>query len=348
MSSIVMTHVKKFYGKVQVIKDFSYEFKDKEFITLLGPSGCGKTTLLRMIAGFEKPSEGEIRIDDVIVSGPENFVPPNERHIGMVFQSYAVWPHMNVFDNVAYPLKISRVPKKEIQERVMDILEAVDLSNLENRMPDELSGGQQQRVALGRALVSKPKVLLLDEPLSNLDTKLRESMRYEIKNMQKKFGITVIYVTHDQIEAMTMSDKIILFNGGVAQQIGTPITIYNNPVNKFVADFIGRINILEGISDGQGLIKFSESQAINYSGDKRGPVTVAVRPENIKINKDKGILPGTISQIYYLGEFCECYVKVEGQKSLLLVFVPGAELGELQVNEKVWIDFKSYLVFQDD
>ncbi|MBR0234494.1 MAG: ABC transporter ATP-binding protein, partial [Synergistaceae bacterium] len=244
MSSITLKNITKFYGDVEVIKNFSQVIADHEFVTLLGPSGCGKTTLLRMIAGFEKPTTGEIMIDDVVVSDSENFIPPNERKIGMVFQSYAVWPHMNVFDNVAYPLKINHVKKSEIKERVETILDAVHLLPYINRMPNELSGGQQQRVALGRALVSNPKLLLLDEPLSNLDAKLRESMRYEIKEMQKKFGITVVYVTHDQTEAMTMSDRVIIFNKGVIQQIDTPINIYKNPANEFVRDFIGRINFI--------------------------------------------------------------------------------------------------------
>ena len=279
MSSITLKNITKFYGDVEVIKNFSQVIADHEFVTLLGPSGCGKTTLLRMIAGFEKPTTGEIKIDDVVVSDSENFIPPNERKIGMVFQSYAVWPHMNVFDNVAYPLKINHVKKSEIKERVETILDAVHLLPYINRMPNELSGGQQQRVALGRALVSNPKLLLLDEPLSNLDAKLRESMRYEIKEMQKKFGITVVYVTHDQTEAMTMSDRVIIFNKGVIQQIDTPINIYKNPANEFVRDFIGRINFINGtVNDGK--IIFSDNQFITYSGNKSGDVLVAIRTDS--------------------------------------------------------------------
>ena len=198
MSSITLRNITKCYGNIKIIHDFNCVFNDKEFITLLGPSGCGKTTILRMIAGFEKPTTGEIMIDDETVSSSDRFIPPNMRNIGMVFQSYAVWPHMNVFDNAAYPLKIQRVNHDEIRRRVDEILEAVNMSEYSQRMPNELSGGQQQRVALARALVSNPGVLLLDEPLSNLDAKLRESMRIEIKELQRKFGITVVYVTHDQ------------------------------------------------------------------------------------------------------------------------------------------------------
>lgn len=283
MSSITITDVTKNYGSVQVIQKFSEVFNDKEFITLLGPSGCGKTTMLRMIAGFEKPTTGEIKIDNKVVSGEGVFVPPNLRNIGMVFQSYAVWPHMNVFKNVAYPLKIKHVPRDEINERVKNILEAVHLSQYIERMPNELSGGQQQRVALGRALISNPQLLLLDEPLSNLDAKLRESMRFEIKEIQKKFGITVVYVTHDQTEAIEMSDRVIVFNKGVVQQIDTPINIYKNPANEFVADFIGKISFVHGKINGD-YIDLDSGQKINYHGRRRdGSVIAAVRPESITV-----------------------------------------------------------------
>ena len=248
MSTITIKELSKSFGNVEVLKPFTDTFKDGEFITLLGPSGCGKTTMLRLIAGFEKPTSGEILIGDNVVSGGKTFLPPEKRGIGMVFQSYAVWPHMNVFDNVAYPLKIAGIKKEEIKERVEKVLEIVHLSQYKDRAPSELSGGQQQRVALGRALIAKPKLLLLDEPLSNLDAKLREEMRFEIKEIQKRLGITVVYVTHDQIEAMTMSDRIILINKGVVQQIGTPEEIYRNPVNPFVANFVGRVNFIKGVA----------------------------------------------------------------------------------------------------
>ena len=222
MSSITIKNLTKSYGSVQVLKEFNETFNDGEFITLLGPSGCGKTTMLRTIAGFETPTTGEIYIGDRLVSGGKTFVPPEKRDIGMVFQSYAVWPHMNVFDNVAYPLQIKRKPKAEIKQKVEHVLSIVHLSQYAQRLPNQLSGGQQQRVALARALVAEPKVLLLDEPLSNLDAKLRESMRFEIKEIAKELGITVVYVTHDQTEAMAMSDRIFLINNGIVQQSGTP------------------------------------------------------------------------------------------------------------------------------
>ena len=344
MSSITLNNITKSYGNVQVIHEFSEVFHDKEFITLLGPSGCGKTTMLRMIAGFERPSSGEIKIGDVTVSSPSEFVPPNERNIGMVFQSYAVWPHMNVFDNVAYPLKIQGVSRSEIRDRVEKVLESVHLSQYITRMPDELSGGQQQRVALGRALVSKPRVLLLDEPLSNLDAKLRESMRFEIKEVQRNFGITVVYVTHDQTEAMAMSDRIIVFNQGIVQQVDSPINIYKKPANQFVADFVGRVNFLRGKAS-QGKIIFSGGQSMAYSGDKSGDVVVAVRPENIFMS-NKGNLMGKLTHSYYLGDENDCRVDIDG--TIVRVIAAGRTYGEFNAGSQVGLEFGDYLVFQDD
>ena len=337
MSSITLNKITKSYGNVQVIQEFSNVFADKEFVTLLGPSGCGKTTMLRMIAGFEKPTTGEIKLDDVIVSGSGKFIPPNERNIGMVFQSYAVWPHMNVFDNVAYPLKIQKVSRNEIKQRVENILESVHLSQYISRMPNELSGGQQQRV--------NPRVLLLDEPLSNLDAKLRESMRFEIKDVQKKFGITVVYVTHDQTEAMAMSDRVIVFNKGVVQQVDTPMNIYRNPVNQFVADFIGKINFLHGTAS-EGKIEFPGEQYMSYSGDKRGQVVVAVRPENMTMRTDRGVLHGTLKQAYYLGDVNDCRVDVDGTQ--VRIIAAGNTYGQIEPGVKIWLDFDEYIVFDDD
>ena len=345
MSSITLNNITKNYGNVQIIQNFSDKFNDREFITLLGPSGCGKTTMLRMIAGFEKPTTGEIKIDDVVVSSSDKFVPPNLRNIGMVFQSYAVWPHMNVFDNVAYPLKIKRVARSEITERVMNILEAVHLSQYVKRMPSELSGGQQQRIALGRALVSNPQVLLLDEPLSNLDAKLRESMRFEIKEVQKRFGITVVYVTHDQTEAMAMSDRVIVFDHGAVQQTDTPMNIYRNPANQFVADFVGKINFIEGTAS-EGQIEFSGGQRMSYLGDKRGGVVVAVRPENMIMRVDRGILRGKMMHEYYLGDVNDCRVDVDG--TTLRVILPGNTYGKFDIGKELWLDFNEYLVFFAD
>ena len=240
MSSVTFENIGKSYGDVRVIKDFSLEIKNGEFVSFLGPSGCGKTTCLRMVSGLEENTEGKIHIGDTLVSHAEEniMVAPEHRHVGMVFQSYAVWPHMNVYQNIAYPLKVAKVSKEELKRRVNEIIKIVELTGYEKRMPNALSGGQQQRVALARGLVMKPKVLLLDEPLSNLDAKLREKMRVDIRKIQQDFGITCIYVTHDQIEAFTMSDKIVIMNEGDIVQMGTPDEIRSNPANEFVRDFI--------------------------------------------------------------------------------------------------------------
>jgi iron(III) transport system ATP-binding protein len=242
MSKVIFKNVEKSYGTTCVVKDFNLTINDGEFVSFLGPSGCGKTTSLRMVSGLEKNTGGEIYIDDDLVSAPKKnfFVPPEKRHVGMVFQSYAVWPHMNVFNNVAYPLKVAKVPKDQIKKRVDEILDTVEMSNYALRMPNQLSGGQQQRVALARGLVMQPRVLLLDEPLSNLDAKLRGKMRRDIREIQQKMKLTVIYVTHDQIEATTMSDKMVIMKDGLIQQIGSPDEVKSNPVNEFVRDFLNQ------------------------------------------------------------------------------------------------------------
>ena len=241
MSGVKFSSVSKSFGRTQVVRNFSFEVNDGEFVAFLGPSGCGKTTCLRMIAGLEKNTKGEIKIGNRLVSKPEEnlFLPPEKRNVGMVFQSYAVWPHMDVFNNIAFPLKVSGCSVKEIKDRVSEVLEIVELDGLGQRMHNQLSGGQQQRVALARGLVAKPEVLLLDEPLSNLDAKLREKMRRDIREIQKKFKMTVVYVTHDQIEATEMSDRMLIMNEGKVVQAGTPHEVKANPSNQFVADFLG-------------------------------------------------------------------------------------------------------------
>ena len=292
MSTIKLNHVTKRFGDNTILKDFSADFEDGKFVTLLGPSGCGKTTMLRMIAGFEKPSSGEILIDDMTVSGEEVFVPPERREIGMVFQSYAVWPHMNVFENVAYPLKIRKMNKNEIRNRVEETLKIVHMEEYAGRMPSELSGGQQQRVALGRALAAEPKVLLLDEPLSNLDARLREDMRFEIKDIQQRLKMTVVYVTHDQSEAMTMSDVLYVINDGVTEQSGRPIDIFRDPAKGFVENFIGRVNIFSGEAQ-EGRIRLDGTdQYIGYNGRLRGSIDVAIRPDDIYVISPDGRMAG--------------------------------------------------------
>ncbi len=313
-----LEHISKIYQDPKTKKDF-YAVKDANiniepgsFITLLGPSGCGKTTTLRMIAGFESPDEGEIYLGD----DPINSLTPNKRDTAMVFQSYALLPHYNVFDNVAYGLKLRKLPKEEIHKKVMDILDLVELTGMEGRMTNQLSGGQQQRVALARALVIEPSVLLFDEPLSNLDAKLRVSMRTEIRRIQQRVGITAIYVTHDQSEAMALSDKIIIMNKGVVAQMGTPQEIYYHPVNEFVADFIGEANFIKGIFVGQN----GEEAVLNVEGhemkvkadeklEKGKAYTAVVRPESAKLADDGG-LPCQVTLSCFMGSYQNYQVMV--------------------------------------
>jgi iron(III) transport system ATP-binding protein len=346
MSVITIDKVTKAFDNVVVLKEFTQVIKNKEFVTLLGPSGCGKTTMLRMIAGFEKPTSGEIRIDDQAVSSVKTFVPPERRGIGMVFQSYAVWPHMTVFENVAYPLKIARLPKEEIRNRVDWILDAVHLSQYAKRVPSQLSGGQQQRVALGRALVSEPKVLLLDEPLSNLDAKLRESMRFEIKEIQRTFGITVVYVTHDQTEAMAMSDRIIVINRGIIQQVGNPTEIYRRPANQFVADFVGKVNFLRGEVVPGHIELAGIRQSVLYDGPYTGKVVLAVRPENIALrNSGEGALEGKIAGMFYLGDINDCRVDING--AAVRVIAESGSFDTLAEGQQVSLELKEYTVYED-
>ena len=346
MASLTISHVTKAFGDNVVIRDFDQVFRDGEFITLLGPSGCGKTTMLRIIAGFERPTTGEVKIDDMLVTGGKTFVPPEKRNIGMVFQSYAVWPHMNVFDNVAYPLTIRKASKEQIRSDVARVLEITHLSQYAQRLPSQLSGGQQQRVALARALVAAPKLLLLDEPLSNLDAKLRESMRFEIKEIQKRMGITVVYVTHDQTEAMAMSDRILVMNGGIVQQCGSPEEIYNTPANQFVADFLGKVDFFKGEA-GEGRIVFPamKGQSIPYDGPIKGRVDVAVRPENLYFSDD-GHFEGVLETRYYLGDTVDCRVRVGD--ALVRVIVGGYEYRRLKSGQPVRIALRDFMVFEDD
>ena len=346
MSSVTISHITKSFDDTPVIREFNETFQDGEFITLLGPSGCGKTTLLRIIAGFEKPSSGELYIGDQLVSGGKTFVPPEKRSIGMVFQSYAVWPHMNVFDNVAYPLSIRKQSKAEIRKDVEHALDIVHLRPYAERFPNQLSGGQQQRVALARALVAAPDLLLLDEPLSNLDAKLRESMRFEIKEIQKQTGITVVYVTHDQAEAMAMSDRIFLINRGVVQQSGSPDDIYNRPVNQFVADFLGKVDFFKGcVENGRIVFPAMGGQSLAYTGPRTGKVDVAIRPENILFRPD-GELEGVLEAQFYLGDVDDCRVRVGN--TIVRVIADGWEYRNLKPGQTVRLSVRDFMVFEDD
>ncbi len=347
MATIKIDKVRKCFGNVEVLKEFNQVFEDKEFVTLLGPSGCGKTTMLRMLAGFEKPTSGTITIDDRVVSSDKTFVPPERRDIGMVFQSYAVWPHMTVFDNIAYPLKIKKMPKDEIKKKVDAIMEVVHLSQYADRIPSQLSGGQQQRVALGRALVAEPNLLLLDEPLSNLDAKLRESMRFEIKAIQRKLGISVVYVTHDQVEAMTMSDKVIVINDGIIQQVGPPMEIYRKPANQFVAAFVGKIDFIKGVSADGKINITGTDQYIDYDGELTGEVVVAIRPESIHLCKSGGKLHGILDNKTFMGDVNDCYVRLPNGKGVRVI-APPETYDEHEVGEYIEINFDTFHVYEDD
>jgi len=348
VSSITIDNiVRTFENGLTILEGFTQTFEDGGFVTLLGPSGCGKTTLLRLIAGFDKPTQGEIRIGDDVVCSAKKFIPPEKRNVGMVFQSYAVWPHMTVFENVAYPLKIKKVPKATIREKVEKVLESVHLIQYMDRIPSQLSGGQQQRVALARALVAEPKLLLLDEPLSNLDAKLREAMRFEIKEIQKAYGITVVYVTHDQTEAMAMSDKVIVMNKGLVQQVGTPMELYRNPANQFVAAFVGKVNFLRGeVKDGK-IELAGVGQSISYNGPLMGKVVVAVRPENVSVSQEPGgTLEGTLTSKYYLGDTSDCRVEIGSE--VIRVITDGSRYDAFDTPGKVYMDFNNVMVYEDD
>ena len=347
MSNIPIRNVKKCFGDTVVLRDFTQEFREGEFITLLGPSGCGKTTMLRMIAGFERPTQGEIAIGEQVVSSKKVFIPPEKRDIGMVFQSYAVWPHMTVFDNVAYPLRIKKLPKGEVEHRVEALLQVVHLGRYAQRLPGQLSGGQQQRVALARALVMNPRLLLLDEPLSNLDAKLREGMRYEIKEIQRELGITVVYVTHDQTEAMAMSDRIVVINRGVIQQVGTPQEIYRPPANQFVADFVGRVDFLRGAVRGGRIQLTGLGQSLRYDGPCTGEVVVAVRPESLSLARPgEGQLTGSIVNKYYLGDISDLRVDVGG--AVIRLIAPPEICDTMERGAQVALGIREFLVFPDD
>ncbi|WP_010479772.1 ABC transporter ATP-binding protein [Thermococcus zilligii] len=281
MAEVRLVNVWKQFGDFTAVRDINLHIKDGEFMILLGPSGCGKTTTLRMVAGLEEPTKGQIYIGDTLVADPEKgvFVPPKDRDIAMVFQSYALYPHMSVYDNIAFPLKLRKVPKDEIDRRVREVAEMLGLSELLNRKPRELSGGQRQRVALGRAIVRRPQVFLMDEPLSNLDAKLRVKMRAELKKLQRQLGVTTIYVTHDQVEAMTMGDRVAIINAGELQQVGTPDEVYDRPANTFVGGFIGSppMNFLDATVTEDGFVDF-------------GPFRLKLLPDQVEVLGEKGYL----------------------------------------------------------
>lgn len=306
---IKLENISKSFGEEDILENFSVEIARHEFVTILGPSGCGKTTTLRLIGGFELPDSGRILFDGEDITS----LPPYKRRLNTVFQKYALFPHMNVFDNVAFGLSIKKVDKKIIKEKVGDILKLVNLKGFENRNISSLSGGQQQRIAIARALVNEPEVLLLDEPLGALDLKLRQEMQLELKKIQTKLGITFIYVTHDQEEALTMSDEIIVMNDGQIQQKGTPVDIYNEPKNAFVAGFIGESNIIDGIMKKDLLVQFAGQDfvCLDSGFDENELVDVVIRPEDIKFDKENGRIKGIVQSVVFKGVHYEMHIRAE-------------------------------------
>lgn len=314
----------RFDGEV-ILNHINLDIHEKEFVTILGPSGCGKTTTLRIIGGFVEPESGDVIFDGKRING----TPPNKRNVNTVFQKYSLFPHLNVFDNVAFGLKLKKVPKNEIKRKVTKMLATVDLKGYEKRNISKLSGGQQQRVAIARALVCDPDIILLDEPLGALDLKLRKCMQIELKEIQQKTEKTFIYVTHDQEEALTMSDRVVVMNNGVIEQIGTPEDIYNEPVNAFVADFIGEANILNGtmIDDCRIKILGRELECVDKGFGKNTPVDVVIRPEDIEITSpENGQLVGTVEKLTFKGVHYEISVRC-GKCEILIHSTKSAEIG---------------------
>ena len=308
-----------------ILNNISLDIKDKEFVTLLGPSGCGKTTTLRLIGGILTPDSGTISFDGKII----NNVPPHKRNVNTVFQRYALFPHLNVYDNIAFGLRVKKLPEKEIQKNVAEMLELVNLRGFEKRKVNRLSGGQQQRVAIARALVNKPKILLLDEPLGALDLKLRKEMQTELKAIQQRLEITFIYVTHDQEEALTMSDTVVVMNNGDIQQIGTPVDIYNEPINAFVADFIGESNILDGIMRKDLLVEICgrEFECVDKGFGENTPVDVVIRPEDVRIiDVNDAKITGVVETVTFKGVHYEMVIEAYDY-SWLVHSTKAAELG---------------------
>ena len=329
MGSITVRGVNKSYGTTHVVKDLTLEITSGSFTSILGPSGCGKTTLLRMLAGFLQPDSGQIEVDGSVLSSPTRSVPPEKRGMGMVFQQYAIWPHMDVFHNVAFGLEMAKVPRSEIGPRVEAALATVGLSGLQSRGSGELSGGQQQRLALARALVTRPQVLLLDEPLSNLDARLREHMRFELRELQRATGITFVYVTHDQVEAMSMSDSIAIMREGVVAQFGTPEELYRNPASNYVVDFLGLTNwftgTVVGIVDGMAEVALDSGPRLRGTA---GPgitagaaVSVAVRPEDFRVagGESENVISGVVRESLFMGSHVQHYLDLPGRQDQVVI-----------------------------
>ena len=343
-NKLTLVGLGKSYGRVPAVEDVSLSLRSGEFVSLLGPSGCGKTTTLRMLAGFMKPTAGRIEVNGVTISSPTSVVPPERRGMSMIFQSYAIWPNMTVGQNVAFGLKLRKISSADVTERVNRILDTVQLRHLKDRYPAELSGGQQQRVALARAIVIEPEVLLLDEPLSNLDANLREEMRSEIRRLHDAFKITTVYVTHDQSEAMVTSDRIVVMNRGRIEQVDDPVSLYRRPKTRFVAGFIGRTNLLDGKRDGNRIVfpGFDVPAGNAPAGDMPG-ASFSVRPQTIVLHAappaDRGRtwwVAGKIEERAYLGEYWEYVVRPAGSDLRVRVSTPPNDMHA--VAEDVWME----------
>lgn len=334
--------------EVVAVEGVNLEINEGEMVSFLGPSGCGKTTTLRIVSGFENPTTGEIWLGDRMI----NDLPPNKRDTAMVFQSYAIFPHLSVGQNIAFGLELKGVKHDVVKKEVENIMKIMNLTDYYNRRPDQLSGGQQQRVALARSIINKPSVLLFDEPLSNLDAKLRDQMRFEIRRIQQSFGITSIYVTHDQAEAMTVSDRIVVMNEGHIMQVGAPFEIYSHPANRFVADFIGRVNFLDSTIEEKtadrgyrvrinSVEKFIKSASRGFADGQK--VLTVVRPESLKVsrgeNDGRSLFQGVVEKVVYLGPTAEYEIKVSGREVISAVTNNPVEEGLYGVGDKVNIDF---------
>jgi len=329
MPGVTITGLTKCFGGVAAVAGLDLAVRPGELVALLGPSGCGKTTTLRLVAGFFAPDGGEIRVDDRVLSSPTLVVPPERRRMAMIFQSYALWPHMTVAQNVAYGLRFAGVPRDDRERRVAEMLKVVQLAGYGSRYPGELSGGQQQRVAVARALVVEPQILLLDEPLSNLDASLREEMRFEIRRLHERFAITTLYVTHDQAEAMVISDRVAVLRDGRIDQIGAPLEVFEHPRTRFVAEFIGKTNLIDAVVEGPGRVTRGGLR-LHVAADglvARAPAVVSIRPHQITLGPPTGstsgarlnVLAGTVVRASYLGEMVDYQVRLEGSDVVLRV-----------------------------
>ena len=348
MSKLDLRGVTKLYGDARAVDNIDLTIEEGEFVSLLGPSGCGKTTTLRMIAGFMRPSSGTISMGDRVLSSAETSLPPERRDMSMIFQSYAIWPNMTVAQNVGFGLKLRKMSRSDIDAKVKEILEVTQMGHLADRYPAELSGGQQQRVALARAIVVRPGVLLLDEPLSNLDANLREEMRFEIRRLHDEFGITTVYVTHDQGEAMVASDRIAVMHDGRIEQVDTPYDLYNHPRSRFVAGFIGRTNLVEATRVNGGIDFGGYKVDANYFssevGSRQGQMEFSVRPQLLRLISEPGkavqgrpVVPSVVEERAYLGENWDYVVRPEGAQHSLRVSALPSDLHD--VGARVFLEF---------